>query len=123
MIGFDIVSFYGNLHPRYAQKIDDEYTTKCNMTALMEPENESNGPAFEVTYTIDDIKFLNLFDFKNSTNTDLMMCVLDRWYYFDAYAKEIDNDKFKLMGIKITELETDTDVHRGYKRKSLRLNG
>lgn len=112
--------FYGNLHPKYAAISDQSYITKC---IVENSENIKIGTEANILYSIDDIRYLELFDFRDSNNKDLLTCVLDRWYYFNACVEYSGDGKLKLTQIHIKTLEDDTELQRAHKRRSLRMDG
>jgi hypothetical protein len=113
------IKFHGNLHPRYASLNDDLYTTTCEVVSILGCPVKAS---IKVTYSVSDINWLNDFWFRDSARQVDILCVLDRWYYFETCVANIDHEAMKLGDIYVTSIDEDTDIERARKRKSLRLS-
>jgi hypothetical protein len=112
------IKLHGNLHPKYASFKDGQYTTTCEIVSIL---GCSVKASVKVTYSVSDINWLNDFWFRDSARQVDILCVLDRWYFFETSTANIDCNIVKLGDIYVTSIDEDTDIERARKRRSLRL--
>jgi hypothetical protein len=111
------IKLHGNLHPRYASFEDGQYSTTCEIVSILGCPVKAS---VKIIYSVNDINWLNDFWLRDSTRRADILCILDRWYFFETSVANIDNDIMRLGDIYVTSIDEDTDIERARKRRSLK---
>ena len=112
-------TFHGNLHPKYASLKGGRLATQCQITSILGCKLDVST---DIAYSTNDINWLGEFYFKDCKLATDILCMLDRWYTFDATIIGIQDDRFILSNLHITSIDTDTDIGLARKRRCLRLS-